>query len=158
MRLAAAVLLAFISLACHAQTQEEVTFPTAPSARFPVKEDVDAVLELPANASGKAPAVIVIHTAGGYDRQHNELYAAPLRAAGIATLALDLFRARPTGRPSKFIPHFYGAFKYLAAHPRIRYIKDASTNTGRLLSIMNRCGDAIERHGPCLRSGHVDPL
>jgi 4-hydroxy-tetrahydrodipicolinate synthase len=29
----------------------------------------------------------------------------------------------------------------LAAHPRIRYIKDASTNTGRLLSIMNRCDD-----------------
>ena len=31
----------------------------------------------------------------------------------------------------------------LAAHPRIRYIKDASTNTGRLLSIMNRCGDTL---------------
>ena len=31
----------------------------------------------------------------------------------------------------------------LAAHPRIGYIKDASTNTGRLLSIMNRCGDKI---------------
>jgi 4-hydroxy-tetrahydrodipicolinate synthase len=31
----------------------------------------------------------------------------------------------------------------LAGHPRIAYIKDASTNTGRLLSIMNRCGDAI---------------
>ena len=29
----------------------------------------------------------------------------------------------------------------LAEHPRIRYIKDASTNTGRLLSIMNRCPD-----------------
>jgi 4-hydroxy-tetrahydrodipicolinate synthase len=27
----------------------------------------------------------------------------------------------------------------LSAHPRIRYIKDASTNTGRLLSIINRC-------------------
>jgi 4-hydroxy-tetrahydrodipicolinate synthase len=27
----------------------------------------------------------------------------------------------------------------LAAHKRIRYIKDASTNTGRLLSIVNRC-------------------
>jgi 4-hydroxy-tetrahydrodipicolinate synthase len=27
----------------------------------------------------------------------------------------------------------------LATHARIRYIKDASTNTGRLLSIMNRC-------------------
>jgi 4-hydroxy-tetrahydrodipicolinate synthase len=32
----------------------------------------------------------------------------------------------------------------LAAHPRIRYIKDASTNTGRLLSIMNRCGERIK--------------
>jgi 4-hydroxy-tetrahydrodipicolinate synthase len=32
----------------------------------------------------------------------------------------------------------------LAAHPRIQYIKDASTNTGRLLSIINRCGDSIK--------------
>jgi 4-hydroxy-tetrahydrodipicolinate synthase len=31
----------------------------------------------------------------------------------------------------------------LAAHPRIGYIKDASTNTGRLLSIMNRCRENI---------------
>src|SRR3979409_1410816 len=31
----------------------------------------------------------------------------------------------------------------LASHPRIQYIKDASTNTGRLLSIINRCGDSI---------------
>src|SRR3954469_15783410 len=31
----------------------------------------------------------------------------------------------------------------LAAHPRIGYIKDASTNTGRLLSIIDRCGDNI---------------
>jgi len=29
----------------------------------------------------------------------------------------------------------------LATHPRIKHIKDASTNTGRLLSIMNRCPD-----------------
>jgi 4-hydroxy-tetrahydrodipicolinate synthase len=32
----------------------------------------------------------------------------------------------------------------LSGHPRIGYIKDASTNTGRLLSIMNRCGSAIK--------------
>ena len=31
----------------------------------------------------------------------------------------------------------------LAEHPRIVAIKDASTNTGRLLSIMNRCGDKL---------------
>jgi 4-hydroxy-tetrahydrodipicolinate synthase len=32
----------------------------------------------------------------------------------------------------------------LAEHPRIVAIKDASTNTGRLLSIVNRCGDSID--------------
>jgi 4-hydroxy-tetrahydrodipicolinate synthase len=32
----------------------------------------------------------------------------------------------------------------LSRHPRINYIKDASTNTGRLLSIMNRCGDDLK--------------
>jgi len=31
----------------------------------------------------------------------------------------------------------------LSEHPRIRTIKDASTNTGRLLSILNRCGDRL---------------
>jgi 4-hydroxy-tetrahydrodipicolinate synthase len=40
----------------------------------------------------------------------------------------------------------------LSAHPRIGYIKDASTNTGRLLSIMNRCGDAI---GVFSASAHI---
>lgn len=32
----------------------------------------------------------------------------------------------------------------LAEHPRIEYIKDASNNTGRLLSIANRCGDRLK--------------
>jgi 4-hydroxy-tetrahydrodipicolinate synthase len=41
---------------------------------------------------------------------------------------------------------------HLSAHPRINYIKDASTNTGRLLSIMNRCGDAI---GVFSASAHI---
>jgi 4-hydroxy-tetrahydrodipicolinate synthase len=31
----------------------------------------------------------------------------------------------------------------LAEHKRIRYLTDASTNTGRLLSIINRCGDKL---------------
>ena len=40
----------------------------------------------------------------------------------------------------------------LAKHPRIVAIKDASTNTGRLLSIMNRCGDDI---GVFAASSHI---
>lgn len=31
----------------------------------------------------------------------------------------------------------------LSRHPRISYLKDASTNTGRLLSIINRCGNDL---------------
>lgn len=40
----------------------------------------------------------------------------------------------------------------LSAHPRIDYIKDASTNTGRLLSIVNRCGDRL---GVFSASAHI---
>ena len=40
----------------------------------------------------------------------------------------------------------------LSAHPRIQYIKDASTNTGRLLSIITRCGGAI---GVFSASAHI---
>jgi 4-hydroxy-tetrahydrodipicolinate synthase len=40
----------------------------------------------------------------------------------------------------------------LASHKRIRYIKDASNNTGRLLSIMNRCGGEI---GVFSASAHI---
>jgi 4-hydroxy-tetrahydrodipicolinate synthase len=36
------------------------------------------------------------------------------------------------------------AIKHLSRHHNIVGIKDASTNTGRLLSIMNMCGDAID--------------
>src|SRR5580658_7063438 len=40
----------------------------------------------------------------------------------------------------------------LSAHPHIQYIKDASNNTGRLLSIMNRCGGDI---GVFSASAHI---
>jgi 4-hydroxy-tetrahydrodipicolinate synthase len=40
----------------------------------------------------------------------------------------------------------------LAGHARIRYIKDASNNTGRLLSIMNRCGGDL---GVFAASAHI---
>ncbi len=37
-----------------------------------------------------------------------------------------------------------GTIARLAGHPRIQYIKDASTNTGRLLSIINQSGDKLK--------------
>ncbi|MCV9938343.1 dihydrodipicolinate synthase family protein [Boseaceae bacterium BT-24-1] len=40
----------------------------------------------------------------------------------------------------------------LSEHPRIAYLKDASTNTGRLLSIMQLCGDRL---GVFAASSHI---
>ncbi|MGC9420773.1 MAG: dihydrodipicolinate synthase family protein [Rhodovulum sp.] len=44
------------------------------------------------------------------------------------------------------------AIETLSGHPRIAYLKDASTNTGRLLSILNRCGDRL---GVFAASSHI---
>jgi dihydrodipicolinate synthase/N-acetylneuraminate lyase len=45
-----------------------------------------------------------------------------------------------------------GAIRTLSQHPRIAYLKDASTNTGRLLSIMNRTEGRI---GIFAASSHI---
>ncbi|MCB0121281.1 MAG: dihydrodipicolinate synthase family protein [Caldilineaceae bacterium] len=47
-------------------------------------------------------------------------------------------------------PNFQGgdltppAIRQLAEHPNIQYLKDASTNTGRLLTILNQVGDRLK--------------
>ncbi len=38
----------------------------------------------------------------------------------------------------------FDVIERLSAHPNIVALKDASTNTGRLLSIIHRCGDALD--------------
>ena len=103
-----------------ALSQQDVKFPAAPSTRIANTGEVEAVFTLPPNAGQKVPAVVIIHTRGGYNAGHSELYAAPLRQIGIATLDVILsrysLRAHP---PSDFVPHAFGALKYLLSHPRI---------------------------------------
>jgi len=115
--------LVFATLSSGALPQQEVTFPQAPSERLPVwrgyGEQVNAILSLPTNAAEKVPAVVLIHTRGGYDSRHYEFYGAALRQAGIATLSLILFHTGPRHLPSDLVPHAFGALKYLASHPRI---------------------------------------
>jgi len=119
MRLAPSVLLVGAFIAPIAYAQQDVRFSTVPTARFGAREDVEAVFTLPPGATGKVPAVILIHSSGGYDKTTYETYAGPLRQAGIATLSLILFRANRPRPPSQYIPHMYGAFKFLAAQPQI---------------------------------------
>lgn len=116
--------LVLTALCSNAFSEQEVTFPTVPSERLPHAGQVEAILTLPPKAVGKVPAVVLIHAGVGFlGSDHYEYYGVPLREVGIATLGLILFRAgsRPfqSHVPSDFLPHAFGALKYLAAHPNI---------------------------------------
>ncbi len=120
--LASFVLLS--ALSSVALAQQEVKFPQVPSERLPIwrgyGEQVEAILQLPASAIGRVPAVVLFHSAGGYDPGQYEFYGAALRETGIATLGVILFRSGSrTHVPSDLVPHAFGALKYLATHPRI---------------------------------------
>jgi dienelactone hydrolase len=89
---------------------------------------IRASLEFPAIAKDRHPAVIVVHTLGGY-RDANENYvAAELRKSGFATLTYDGFAARgTTGMAMSALPSYlpsgvadaYAARRLLANEPRI---------------------------------------
>jgi dienelactone hydrolase len=89
---------------------------------------IRANLEFPAEVRDRYPAVIVVHTLGGY-RDANEGYvAAELRKAGFATLTYDSFAARgTTGAAMSASPGYlptgvadaYAALRRLASEPRI---------------------------------------
>jgi dienelactone hydrolase len=89
---------------------------------------VRAKLEFPEEAKDRYPAVIVVHTLGGY-RDANEGYvAAELRKSGFATLTYDSFAARgTTGAAMSASPGYlpagvadaYAALRLLASEPRI---------------------------------------
>jgi len=114
----------FSVLSSGVLAQQVVTFPQIPSERLPTwrgyGDQVEAILSLPSNTAGKVPAVVLIHSAEGYDSSQYEYYGTALREAGIATLGVILFQSGFRGHvPSDLVPHAFGALKYLAAHPRI---------------------------------------
>ena len=89
---------------------------------------VRAKLDFPEQARDRYPAVIVVHTLGGY-RDANEGYVvAELRKAGFATMTYDSFAARgTTGAAMSASPGYlpagvadaYAALRRLASEPRI---------------------------------------
>jgi dienelactone hydrolase len=147
LRLAArlAALLAAISLAVSVThglaaeaRSEQVALQSATYADFrqllsrgaPVAAvTVPAVLSFPEQAKDRFPAVVVVHTIGGYRDDNEGQYAAELRQAGFATLTYDSFAARGTtgialartgpGLWPTGVADAYAALRLLAADPRI---------------------------------------
>ena len=60
----------------------------------PAPATVGATLTFPDVAAERYPAVVVVHTIGGYQESNEGWQAAQLRHAGFATLTYDSFAAR----------------------------------------------------------------
>lgn len=81
--------------------------------------NVRGELRLP-SGTGKVPAVVVIHNAGGLQDRTGTDYVNALNEAGIATLELDLFpRGSAPASTRGHVPHAYGSLIYLAGNSRI---------------------------------------
>jgi dienelactone hydrolase len=126
MKAAAAALAAVAALTippfAAAQTEapgEAVTIPGAAYSTFSVDE-VRGRFGRPAGATGKVPAVLILHGSGGVDGR-GAFHAKGLQEAGIATLEITMFA--PGGRPraglGATLPHAAAALKWLAARPDI---------------------------------------
>jgi dienelactone hydrolase len=88
---------------------------------------VSGTLDLPPGASGRVPAMLIVHGSGGIGSREEE-YQRELNAIGIATFRTDSFR--PRGVTATYdnqravstysmVADAFNALKLLAAHPRI---------------------------------------
>jgi dienelactone hydrolase len=102
-----------------------IAYPTraAPPLTVAGKLRVPDMAEVPA---GGAPAMLICHGSDGVDGR-GEFHAGALNAAGIATLEIDMWAARGTGRgaaararnvPST-LPDAFAGLSFLAAQPEI---------------------------------------
>ncbi len=96
----------------------------------PADVSVPATLHFPDEPRERYPAVVVVHTIGGFREANEGWLAAELRRGGFATLTYDSFSARGlsqsavvgsrTGPPlASGVADAFAALQFLAGHPRI---------------------------------------
>lgn len=111
--------LSILTFSATAQNRQSVSF----TAGTQIEGDtpVNADFTLPANAdSTKVPAVVVIHSSGGYEDTTRQAYVQALNKAGVATLELNLFSRGNRPKTSRMkLAHTFGALNYLAQDSRI---------------------------------------
>jgi dienelactone hydrolase len=116
---------------------------------------IAARLQIPLEANGKLPAVILMHGTSGLSYR-GVYYAAALNRAGIATLEIDQWGGRnlPGGsssRPKNLydnLPDIVGAYRLLAARPnidasRIGILGSSMGGIESLLMMTHRHSDAL---------------
>ena len=96
----------------------------------PAGVSVPATLRFPERPRDRYPAVVVVHTIGGFQEANEGWLAAELRRSGFATLTYDSFSARGlsqsavvgsrAGPPmASGVADAFAALRLLAGHPRI---------------------------------------
>jgi dienelactone hydrolase len=117
---------------------EQVTFRSGSYADFrqvftreaPADVSVPATLRFPDQPRDRYPAVVVVHTIGGFREANEGWLAAELRRSGFATLTYDSFSARGLSQPAVVgsrtgpplasgVADAFAALQLLAGHPRI---------------------------------------
>lgn len=111
--------LAFLGSSVNAQEHQSVFFKA--NTQIEADTTVQGDLTMPVGTgNAKVPAVVVIHSAGGYEDDTRKPYVQALNKAGVATLELNLFSRGNRPRNSRMnLAHTFGALNYLAQDPRI---------------------------------------
>jgi dienelactone hydrolase len=132
MRLSILFLALMVASSAQAQT---VTVPSAVYADFrqllaresPTSSaGVGMTLRFPEERRGRHPAIVIVHTIGGYQEANEGWHAQAFRRQGFATLtypSMAVSRLREGGSPAAAWPsavaEAYAAFRMLADHPEI---------------------------------------
>jgi dienelactone hydrolase len=121
-----------------AGTIERVTLRSGSYADFrqvfvretPADASVPATLRFPDQPRDRYPAVVVVHTIGGFREANEGWLAAELRRSGFATLTYDSFSARGLSQSAVIgsragppiasgVADAFAALQFLAGHPQI---------------------------------------
>ena len=109
--------------------------------------NVSADLAIPGGAPDKKAAVVVVHSAGGYEDGTRKPYVDALNQAGIATLELNLYPQGGRPKTSRMnLPHVFGGLIYLANHPGIdsARIGIMGFSAGGLLSMLSASSEMVQ--------------
>jgi dienelactone hydrolase len=137
-----------------------VAFPSLAAPPLTVAGKFALPLDDARPAQKSLPAVVICHGSDGVDGR-GEFYAPALQEAGIATLEIDMWAARGTGRgaaarpgsPIETLPDAFGALRFLAAQPEIDPARMGIMGFSwggvvTLLSAVARHADPLKGEGP----------
>ncbi len=149
--LAASCAAAALVIVPDAHAEELLRIPT--SAPVNGRAVVEAILKVPTGVKTEKPypAVILLHSGGGWDVPLTGQYAKALNQAGFATLELRLFKSEDERVPAigGYLQNLYDALRFLGSRPDIKpdRVSVAGFSHGGYLALTSATSWAYDRFG-----------